>query len=61
MPSTQKQWTVDSMTGFDGLKLATDAPIPQVGDKDVLVKCKPAEKVIQSHQPANLTPDRSNS
>jgi hypothetical protein len=40
MPSTQKQWTVAELTGFDGLKLATDAPVPQVGENDVLVKCK---------------------
>jgi hypothetical protein len=39
MPSTQKQWTVAELTGFDGLKLATDAPVPQVGENDVLVKC----------------------
>lgn len=40
MPSTMKQWTVADTNGFDGLKLATDAPIPQIGEKDVLVKCK---------------------
>jgi hypothetical protein len=40
MPSTQKQWTVAELNGFDGLKLATDAPVPQVGENDVLVKCK---------------------
>ena len=39
MPSTQKQWTVAELNGFDGLKLATDAPVPQVGENDVLVKC----------------------
>ena len=39
MPSTQKQWTVaDTKSGFDGLKLATDAAVPQIGEKDVLVK-----------------------
>lgn len=40
MPSTQKQWTVAELTGFDGLKLATDAPVPQIGENDVLVKCE---------------------
>jgi hypothetical protein len=40
MPSTQKQWTVAETNGFDGLKLATDAAVPKVGEKDVLVKCK---------------------
>ena len=39
MPSTQKQWTVAELNGFDGLKLATDAPVPQVGENEVLVKC----------------------
>ncbi|GEQ43630.1 hypothetical protein TH6N_22560 [Tetragenococcus halophilus] len=39
MPSTQKQWTVAELNGFDGLKLATDAPVPKVGENDVLVKC----------------------
>lgn len=40
MPSTQKQWTVADTNGFDGLKLATDAPVPKIGEKDVLVKRK---------------------
>ena len=40
MPSTQKQWTVAELNGFDGLKLATDAPVPSAGENDVLVKCK---------------------
>jgi hypothetical protein len=40
MPSTQKQWTVAETNGFDGLKLATDAAVPKIGEKDVLVKCE---------------------
>jgi hypothetical protein len=40
MPSTQKQWTVADTNGFDGLKLATDAAVPKIGEKDVLVKRK---------------------
>lgn len=37
-PSTTKQWKVEGTTGFDGLKLHESAPIPKLGDKDVLVK-----------------------
>lgn len=40
MPSTQKQWTVADTNGFDGLKLTTDAAVPKIGEKDVLVKRK---------------------
>lgn len=32
------------MTGFDGLKLNSDATMPQIGDKDVLVKCESIQK-----------------
>ncbi|KAK3072931.1 hypothetical protein LTR53_005930 [Teratosphaeriaceae sp. CCFEE 6253] len=35
---TQKQWRVAEKTGFDGLKLDESAPIPEIGDKGVLVK-----------------------
>ncbi|KAJ4986260.1 Zinc-type alcohol dehydrogenase [Stagonosporopsis vannaccii] len=37
-PSTTKQWKVAGKTGFDALKLEESAPIPKIGDKDVLVK-----------------------
>ena len=37
-PTTTKQWTVEGKTGFDSLKLNEKAPVPQVGDKDILVK-----------------------
>ncbi|KAF2800081.1 alcohol dehydrogenase [Melanomma pulvis-pyrius CBS 109.77] len=37
-PTTAKQWTVEGKNGFDSLKLNEKAPVPQVGDKDVLVK-----------------------
>lgn len=40
MSKTQKQWTVAGKKGFDDLKLNESAAIPDVGDKDVLVKCK---------------------
>ena len=34
-----KSWRVTSKTGFEGLK-QFDEDKPQLGDKDVLVKCK---------------------
>ncbi|KAK5112630.1 hypothetical protein LTR62_003945 [Meristemomyces frigidus] len=37
-PTTQKQWTVAGKTGFDDLKLNEQASVPEIGDKDVLVK-----------------------
>ncbi|KAJ9644728.1 hypothetical protein H2201_006119 [Coniosporium apollinis] len=37
-PQTCKQWTVEGTGGFDNLKFHKDAPVPKVGDKDVLVK-----------------------
>ena len=37
---TQKQWRVAEKTGFDGLKLDEKAAIPELGDKDVLVRCQ---------------------
>lgn len=37
-PSTIKQWTVEGKNGFDSLKFNEKAPLPQLGDKDVLVK-----------------------
>ena len=40
MSKTQLQWTVAGKSGFDDLKLNKEAPIPQLGDKDVLVKCR---------------------
>ena len=40
MATTMKQWTVAGKTGFDSLKLDEKAPVPQLGDKDVLVKCE---------------------
>jgi NADPH:quinone reductase-like Zn-dependent oxidoreductase len=36
-PSTTKQWTVEGKNGFDGLKFHEKAPIPSLGEKDVLV------------------------
>lgn len=36
-PPTTKQWTVEGQNGFDSLKFNEKAPIPSLGDKDVLV------------------------
>ncbi|KAH4050120.1 hypothetical protein HBH98_095900 [Parastagonospora nodorum] len=37
-PSTTKQWTVEGQNGFDSLKFNEKAPVPEIGDNDVLVK-----------------------
>lgn len=37
-PTTTKQWTVEGKNGFDALKFNEKAPVPEMGDKDVLVK-----------------------
>ena len=37
-PTTMKQWVVEGQNGFDSLKLNEKAPVPELGDKDVLVK-----------------------
>jgi len=42
LPSTQKQWVISGQEGFDSLKFQTDAPIPKVGENEVLVKLEGA-------------------
>ncbi|KAH6614009.1 hypothetical protein C7974DRAFT_404268 [Boeremia exigua] len=37
-PPTTRQWKVQGKSGFDALKFEESAPIPKIGDKDVLVK-----------------------
>ncbi|OCK83675.1 alcohol dehydrogenase [Lepidopterella palustris CBS 459.81] len=37
-PQTTRQWSIEGKDGFDSLKLTEKAPIPKLGDKDVLVK-----------------------
>ena len=37
VPKTTKQWTVTGTSGFDALKFS-EAPIPELGDAQVLVK-----------------------
>ncbi|KAJ8116436.1 hypothetical protein OPT61_g2129 [Boeremia exigua] len=37
-PSTTKQWKIQGDDGFNALKFDESAPIPKIGDKDVLVK-----------------------
>lgn len=39
-PSTARQWNVVGKDGFDSLKFNEKAEVPQLGDKDVLVKSK---------------------
>jgi NADPH:quinone reductase-like Zn-dependent oxidoreductase len=42
LPTTQKQWLVQgSDKGFDGL-VYQDAPVPSVGDNDILVRLRGA-------------------
>ncbi|KAG5655137.1 hypothetical protein KAF25_001910 [Fusarium avenaceum] len=38
VPQTQKQWVVRGSNGFDSLEFQTEAPIPSIGDLDVLVQ-----------------------
>jgi NADPH:quinone reductase-like Zn-dependent oxidoreductase len=35
---TTRTWTVEGKEGFDSLKFHDQAPLPNVGDNDVLVK-----------------------
>jgi len=42
VPKTQKQWNVQGQNGFDSLKLNEKAPVPELGDRDVLVKFQAA-------------------
>lgn len=37
-PTSTKQWRVEGQNGFDSLKFNEQGSIPEVGDKDVLVK-----------------------
>ncbi|KAB2573730.1 putative alcohol dehydrogenase protein [Lasiodiplodia theobromae] len=38
VPATQKEWRVQGQNGNDSLILNEQAPVPKLGDKDVLVK-----------------------
>lgn len=40
MSATQKQWNVIGNGSLDSLQLKVDASIPQLREKDVLVKCE---------------------
>lgn len=51
-PQTQKQWTVQGTGSFDALKLNESAKVAEVGDNDVLVKCK-LQPVLQSSNGSN--------
>jgi hypothetical protein len=37
-PSTTKAWSVQGKDGFESLKFNEQAKVPEVGDKDVLIK-----------------------
>ncbi|KAL6710200.1 hypothetical protein ACN47E_009146 [Coniothyrium glycines] len=37
-PTTTKAWKVEGKNGFDSLKFHEDAKVPEIGDKDVLLK-----------------------
>ena len=37
-PTTTKAWTVHGKSGFDALKFNEQAKVPEMGDKDVLLK-----------------------
>lgn len=39
-PQTAKAWVIEGQNGFDSLKFLENAPVPKLGDKDVLVKCE---------------------
>ncbi len=46
MAATMKQWKVTGKGGFDDLKYEENASVPEVSDKDVLVK-----REINDHMP----------
>jgi NADPH:quinone reductase-like Zn-dependent oxidoreductase len=37
---TTRQWTIQDQNGFDDLKFNPSAPVPKLGDHDVLVKVR---------------------
>ncbi|MCJ1250879.1 hypothetical protein MMC30_008107 [Trapelia coarctata] len=37
-PSTTKQWTIEGTSGFEDLKYQDNAPVPRLGERDVLVR-----------------------
>lgn len=38
LPATTKQWTLEGNHGFDSLQFDPSAPIPQLGQREVLVR-----------------------
>lgn len=56
-PSIAKQWTVQGKDGFESLKWDEKAPVPSLGDKDVLVKCKLA-MLLNSSKSDHFSPRR---
>lgn len=47
-PSTTKQWTIEGKSGFDALKFNDSASVPEIGDKDVLVKSAVSKITVQT-------------
>lgn len=41
-PNTMKQWKVQGKNGFDSLRFEEHAPLPQLKERDVLVRIKAA-------------------
>lgn len=54
IPQTTKRWVIRNFTGPDGLELE-EAPIPELGANDVLVKRKPHASFPQSSRPKERT------
>jgi hypothetical protein len=46
-PTTTKAWTVQGKSGFDALKFDEQTKVPEMGDKDVLIKSM--SKCIDPH------------
>ncbi|KAJ4309935.1 hypothetical protein N0V84_011227 [Fusarium piperis] len=38
IPKTQKQWIIRGSDGFESLEFQKEAPVPSIGDQDVLVQ-----------------------
>jgi NADPH:quinone reductase-like Zn-dependent oxidoreductase len=57
MRKMQKQWTVSPGRGkgFEGLKLSKDAPVPQPGEHEVLVKSQNCLQVCATERPPSNT------
>ena len=57
-PTTMRQWIVEGKNDFDSLKFHEKAPVPQLGDKDVLVKSECKLPVSNCRYPTTYKPKR---